>query len=140
MIILPDGVDLKLFNNNISKIYARKVLGLPLKKKIIIYSGRLSEWKGIYTLIESVKFLSDDVIVMLVGGFEGETDIVQKYLNKNNLTKKVKLCGHQDHQKIPVYLKAADILALPNSGKTEMSRCYTSPLKLFEYMASQRPI
>ena len=77
---------------------------------------------------------------MLVGGFEGETDVVQKYLNKNNLTKKVKLCGHQDHQKIPVYLKAADILALPNSGKTEMSRCYTSPLKLFEYMASQRPI
>ena len=140
MIILPDGVDLRLFKNNISKIDARKVLRLPLKKKIIIYSGRLSEWKGIYTLIESVKFLSNDIIVLLVGGFEGETDVVQKYLTKNNLTKKIKLCGHQDHQKIPLYLKAADILALPNSCKTEMSRYYTSPLKLFEYMASERPI
>jgi len=36
--------------------------------------------------------------------------------------------------------KAVDILVLPNSGKTEISRNRTSPMKMFEYMASQRPI
>ena len=36
--------------------------------------------------------------------------------------------------------KAVDILVLPNSGKTEISRIRTSPMKMFEYMASKRPI
>jgi len=36
--------------------------------------------------------------------------------------------------------KAVDILVLPNSGKTEISRNRTSPMKMFEYMASKRPI
>ncbi len=41
---------------------------------------------------------------------------------------------------MPVFLKAADILVLPNSAKEDISRLYTSPMKLFEYMASGRPI
>ena len=28
------------------------------------------------------------LLLLLVGGFEGETDVVQKYLTKNNLTGK----------------------------------------------------
>ena len=39
-----------------------------------------------------------------------------------------------------MYLAAADVLVLPNSGKFKISRSHTSPLKLFEYMASNRPI
>ena len=48
--------------------------------------------------------------------------------------------GHKPHKTMPVFLKAADVLVLPNSAKEEISRSYTSPLKLFEYMASGRPI
>jgi len=41
---------------------------------------------------------------------------------------------------MPYYLKSADVLILPNSGKKDVSRYWTSPMKMFEYMASQRPI
>jgi len=41
---------------------------------------------------------------------------------------------------IPIYLQSADVLVLPNSGKEKISARYTSPLKLLEYMASNRPI
>ena len=37
------------------------------------------------------------------------------------------------------YLEIADVLVLPNSAKDKMS-LYTSPIKMFEYMASHRPI
>ena len=37
-------------------------------------------------------------------------------------------------------MKAADVLVLPNSGKEKISRIYTSPLKMFEYMAAGVPI
>ena len=41
---------------------------------------------------------------------------------------------------MPLSLKSADVLVLPNSNREKLSRAYTSPMKLFEYMASGRPI
>ena len=43
------------------------------------------------------------------------------------------------NQQVPKYLAASDFLILPNSMKHELAYS-TSPLKLFEYMAAQRPI
>ena len=48
--------------------------------------------------------------------------------------------GHRPHADIPQYLRAADVLVLPNKDGFAMSERHTSPLKLFEYMASGRPI
>jgi len=48
--------------------------------------------------------------------------------------------GWVNNRVIPKYLKSADVLVLPNSAKSTISLLYTSPMKLFEYMASCRPI
>ena len=48
--------------------------------------------------------------------------------------------GWQTQSQIPIWLKAADILVLPNSALEKIGAVYTSPLKLFEYMASGTPI
>ena len=53
---------------------------------------------------------------------------------------RVKLVGYVPPTQVPTYLAAADVLTVPNSAKAAVSRYYTSPLKLFEYMASGRPI
>ena len=50
------------------------------------------------------------------------------------------MIGHRPHIEIPYWLKAADVLILPNSAKEKISQFYTSPMKMFEYMASQKPI
>ena len=39
-----------------------------------------------------------------------------------------------------MYLLAADVLVLPHSARDLQTKCHSSPLKLFEYMASGRPI
>jgi len=44
-----------------------------------------------------------------------------------------------DNRELSTYLKAADVLLLPNSANHAESKI-TSPLKLFEYMASETPI
>lgn len=41
---------------------------------------------------------------------------------------------------MPFYLKAADVLVLPNSAQSRIGAKDTSPLKLFEYMTAGRPI
>lgn len=41
---------------------------------------------------------------------------------------------------VPLYLRAADLLVIPNSAKDADSARFTSPMKLYEYMASGTPI
>jgi putative flippase GtrA len=52
----------------------------------------------------------------------------------------ISIVGWKPHAEIPLWQKAADVLALPNTAKEDISKYYTSPMKLFEYMASRVPI
>ncbi|MBI3631994.1 MAG: glycosyltransferase family 4 protein [Candidatus Vogelbacteria bacterium] len=135
--VSPDAVELGRFDIEISKDKAREKLGLPKDKKIIMYTGHLYEWKGADVLARSGELFGGDYFFVFVGGTLGHVeDFRNKYLRVNNLI----VLGQKPHRDIPTYLKAADVLVIPNSGKEVVSRLYTSPMKLFEYMASGRPI
>jgi glycosyltransferase involved in cell wall biosynthesis len=73
----------------------------------------------------------------LCGGTEKD---IEKFKQEYGFNENVMIVGKKDHNEIPIYLKAADILVLPNNKGEMISMYYTSPLKLFEYMASKRPI
>lgn len=139
VLVAPDGVDLVKFDINLSKEEARQKLNLPTEKKIIVYTGHLYAWKGTNTLAQAVNSL-DNAMVYFVGGTSKDIkEFKEKYkelINKG----RVVVAGHKPQKEIPIWLKAADALVLPNTGKEKISKYYTSPLKLFEYMASQRPI
>jgi glycosyltransferase involved in cell wall biosynthesis len=137
VVVAPDAVDLEKFDIDISKGSARQKLGIDQNKKVVLYTGSLEAWKGVDTLYKASNHFDDEVLFMVVGGrntwvkeFEGW------YPLKNNF----EMLGHKDHSLIPLYLKSADILVIPNSAKVEISNTATSPMKLFEYMASGRPI
>lgn len=136
ILVAPDGVDMEKFNIPLSKNEARKKLGFPLDKNIVMYSGHLFTWKGADILIEALRYLHN-VIIVLIGGTDSDLkDFRYKYSGNQD----VLILGNKPHADIPSYLKASDVLVLPNSGKEVISHKYTSPLKLFEYMASGRPI
>ncbi len=137
ILVAPDGVDLAEFNLNISKIDARVKLGLSREKKIILYTGHLYDWKGADVLAEAAGGLGKDKEVIFVGGADEDIALFKK---KFGWFSNIKILGRRPHAEIPLYLKAADVLVLPNSGREDISRFYTSPMKLFEYMASGRPI
>lgn len=134
--IFPSGVELKDFDIEISKEEAREKLDLPIDKNIVVYTGHLYSWKGVETLADAGKQMPETHFVF-VGGVEPELGkFVSKYKKYDNIIIRPSV----ERSLIPVYLKAADVLVLPNSAKEEISARYTSPLKLFEYMASGRPI
>jgi len=136
-VVLPDCPDLNEFGITMSRKEARRRLRLAMDKKIILYTGHLYKWKGVDALIESSKSLGEEIIIYIVGG---AGDDIANYREKYKEYSKVIFIGHKPHKEIPVWLKAADVLVLPNSGKEDISVFYTSPLKMFEYMASGRPI
>lgn len=134
VLVAQDGVDLDDFNIEVSKAEARKKLNLPLDKKIVLYAGLFDKWKGYLTLLEASKFFEKGVKLVMIGGTEKQVEKLRKeYPN-------VIFLGYLPYTRLPLNQKAADVLILPNSGREKVSKYWTSPLKLFSYMASGRPI
>jgi len=136
ILVLPDGVDSEKFDIDLSKSEARKNIGYTDAKKLIVYTGNPYPWKGVFVLLEAAKLLPD-TSVYFVGGKMEEVEALRKAAGR---AENVTIIPYVSHDKVPLYLKAADVLVVPNSATYRMSELYTSPLKLFEYMASLRPI
>jgi len=131
-----NGVSIEDFDIPVSKDGARQRLSLDSGKKYAVYTGHLYDWKGADVLAEAAKYVPE-IDILFVGGTKGEVaNMSKRYYTYPN----VHFLGHHEHKEIPYYLKAADVLVLPNSGTSALSQHHTSPMKLFEYMATKRPI
>ena len=137
ILVAPDGVDLDKFDIALTKQEARAKLKLPLDKKIVLYTGHLYAWKGADVLAQAARELGQDILTVFVGGLDEDA---KKFKEKYGHQENILILGKKQYNQIPFYLKAADVLVLPNSGKEPVSKFCTSPMKLFEYMAGGRPI
>lgn len=132
--VAPDAVDLRNFDISISKEAAKDRLVLPQDKKIVMYIGLFDEWKGYQTLLEASGFFAANTQLVMIGGEKDQVDLLRKKYPA------VKFLGFRPYRELAQNQKAADILVIPNSGKTKISKYFTSPLKLFAHMASSVPI
>jgi len=130
ILVVHDGVKLEEYINIKPKN--------TTEVKKIVYIGNLFEWKGVYTLVDSLKYLDNSIRLVIVGGSADTLPSFSKYIQEHKI-ENIELVGFVKKIKTIKYIENADVLVLPNSAKDKMSY-YTSPLKLFEYMASKRPI
>ena len=131
IIVAPDAVDLSEFNISSSRSETWKDFDIDPDKKIILYTGHFYDWKGAETLARAASVLPPDFQVVLMGGIDKELADFQKQYGRV-----AHVIGFQKRETLAGFLKSADVLVLPNSGKEKISSHYTSPLKLFQYMAS----
>ncbi|MDQ7786441.1 MAG: glycosyltransferase [Thermodesulfovibrionales bacterium] len=100
IIVLPNGVDLKLFNPR-NRYNMRNKHKLPQNKFLIVFAGHFDERKGPHRLLAAVSGM-DDVGLIFIGS--GRVP-----LNGENIFFK----GTVDHTVMPEILSAADIFVLP---------------------------
>ncbi len=136
ILVCPNGFDVKLFDISFGQEEIRRRLSLPEKKSIVMYAGHLYGWKGAHVLAQAANLVGS-VDFVFVGGTENDVASFKKRFAK---TKNVVFLGHKPFYEIPKYLKAANFLILPNSALSKESQTDTSPIKMFEYMAAERPI
>ena len=133
ILVVHDGVRIQNFNNfEISKCFDKS----QSEKKVVLYLGNFFEWKGVYTLAEAAKLSEATIEYWFVGGSH---DTYKEFCYRVSGIENVKIFGHVDKKKTLDFFSKADLLVIPNSAKDPMS-FYTSPLKLFEYMAARKPI
>ncbi len=136
ILVAHDAVDIQQFQILESKQECRAKLQLPQAQKIVLYTGHLYEWKGANLLAEAAEKLPETIHLYFVGGTNEDIELFKRKYPYQN----IHIVGWQSHDVIPYWLRAADFVVLPTSAKEKIGDVYTSPLKLFEYIASGTPI
>jgi glycosyltransferase involved in cell wall biosynthesis len=125
-----NGVDLASFAGH-ERQAARSALALP-EGPLVVYTGHLYGWKGTDTLAEAARLVPSAQFYFVGGTQEDVADYRKRYADAPNCH----FVGHRPHAEIPQWQAAADVLVLPNTAREPLSARYTSPMKLFEYLAS----
>jgi glycosyltransferase involved in cell wall biosynthesis len=141
--VVYNGVAVATFGES-TREQARKKLGLPDDgTPIVCYLGHLYEGRGVDELIEAARSIPD-ALFLIVGGIAADR---QKLIDRvaKGIPPHVRLLGFVPRADVPVYLSAADILVMPYTTRTLVYRgvdttAVMNPMKMFEYMASGRPI
>ncbi len=107
---------------------------------IVAYAGHLYAWKGVDVLLEALA-LVPDVRGLIVGGHAQEPDLarLQALARQLGISDRVTFAGMVEPARVAELLWRASVLALPNPASAISTR-FTSPLKLFEYLAAGRAI
>jgi len=111
--LIPNGFNSELFRP-VSQKEARKTLGIPFDRKILLNVANLVPVKGQRFLIEAMKEVVEsrkDVLLLIVGGGPLIKDLKEQ-IAKAKLENYVKLVGPKPHDEIPLWMNAADLFVL----------------------------
>ncbi len=117
---------------------ARRRLGLPGNgARIVAYCGRIDASRGVDVLIRAARRFQDRGWLCLIVG--GSQEDAERLPGVDRIPSSVVFAGRVPPAQVPAWLSAADVLVAPHANRGQYDRG-SSPLKLFEYMAAQRPI
>jgi D-inositol-3-phosphate glycosyltransferase len=126
--VVPCGVDLDLFRR-IPQDEAKKRLGLPLSRCVILYVGRIEPLKGIDTLLRAIALLTpempcwrDEMSVVIIGGAPGagaeqvnsELARLERLRSELGIEDLVTFLGAKDQDTLTYYYSAAETVVMPS--------------------------
>lgn len=97
----------------------------------IIYAGSLFGWKGVEDLVEAAAALPG-CCISIVGGSTEQVTRLRAMAPSGGA--QIELHGQLPHAEVGLALQSACIAVLPNRDEPDSG--FTSPIKLFEYMAA----
>jgi glycosyltransferase involved in cell wall biosynthesis len=106
----------------------------------LIYVGQLYPWKGVDLILRALVHVPRAELI-IVGGLPDDCQQARlKDLGKElGIDERVCFCGPRPYEQVPGLLATADVALLP-LAEGLVARCFTSPLKLFDYLAAGLPI
>lgn len=133
--VLPDGFDPELAELARQRAESRLRRPGPVR---VLYLGSLHPWKGVGTLVDAMAHVPEAELV-IAGGETHRIDELTARAKMLGIEQRVHFLGKVSPVERFDVIADADICALPLTNTSIASR-YTSPLKLFEYMAMGKAI
>jgi glycosyltransferase involved in cell wall biosynthesis len=130
--IIPNGV-----NTSVFRYLPGAKENLGLNGFIIGYVGVLREWVDLKPVFLALKKINTEIKLLIVGKegyFEQNLDLAKSC----GVADRIIFSGMIPYSQIPKYISAMDVCLIPfkKSGISENAL----PLKLFEYMACEKPV
>jgi glycosyltransferase involved in cell wall biosynthesis len=132
--MIPNGVDPGRFADAVPRR-----LGFPEGSFVVAFCGLFYRWHGVATLAEAfvrLRATCPEAKLLLIGRGEEEAR-VRSILHSADVLADCLLPGIVAREEVPGYLAAADALVSPHS---DLQNFIGSPIKVFEYMATGKPI
>ena len=145
LLVAGDAVDLRRFGKLPSTEEARTLMNVQTGRTVVGYVGRLKTLgmeKGVADLLRALRMAQDtqQFFGLIVGGPQEDTEQYYALAKTLGLTdQEVLFTGNVPAAMVPTALAACDVLVMPFPDEPHY-RKYMSPLKMFEYMASGKPI
>jgi glycosyltransferase involved in cell wall biosynthesis len=115
----------------------RSKFGVSPSAPVILYTGTFEAYQGLDLLFAAMAIVRDrraDARLLLAGGKPGQVRTAREQARAAGIEEVTIFAGEQPAQVIPAYLLAADVLVSPRSRGTN------TPLKIYQYLRSGRPI
>ncbi len=148
----PNGVDPRIFDpgrfseNEIAEL--RKRYGIADQAVVATFVGTFGHWHGAEVLAKMLRriyetdpdWLAASKLHVLFIGDGVKRPVVETILSLPGLKPYFTLTGLIAQEDTPLYMAASDVLLSPHVPNPDGSPFFGSPTKLFEYLASGRPV
>jgi glycosyltransferase involved in cell wall biosynthesis len=114
--IVPGGIDVDRFNVTLSRAQARKKLGWPEDRPILLTVRRQVRRMGLENLIDAARnvILRFPEFLVYIGGTGPIADELEKRIDELNLNNNVRLLGRISEEMLPLAYRAADFTIVPS--------------------------
>lgn len=120
-----------------SGVVIRESLGLAPGTPMVLYTGTFEHYQGLDLLFDAMPAVvaaRPDVRFVMMGGEPQQVETARARVAAAGIASSVLFTGQRSASDVPAYLDAADVLVSPRSTGTN------TPLKLYQYLRSGRPI
>src|SRR5262249_37067769 len=118
-------------------VAVRRSLGLDTRAPLVLYTGTFEAYQGLDLLFAAMRLVRDarpDARLVLAGGKPDQVERFKALAAQTGIGDTTIFAGERPAAEIPAYLRAADVLVSPRSRGTN------TPLKIYQYLRSGRPI
>lgn len=141
IVVNPNGVDAEKFRPGVGGELVRQELGIARDETLAGFVGTFGPWHGVMELARAVTLLPEDArLKFLLIGAGKLREEVERVVREAGATERVHFAGVVEHERVPAYLDACDVLVSPHVPLDDGSEFFGSPTKLFEYMAMGKGI
>jgi glycosyltransferase involved in cell wall biosynthesis len=140
-ILIDAGIDLKQFNPDLDASNLRETYDIKEDDTVLFFMGWIYHFAGMKELATDLgknKEKYPNIKIVVVGDGDAYDDLV-RIRDEYNLKDQLILTGKQPYDRIPEFTAAADICLLP-AHQDEVIMQDIVPIKIYEYMAMEKPV
>lgn len=137
--VLRAGIDINKFSSGLNTQPIRKQFSIEQEDIVLFFMGFLYDFSGLKEVALKIAEIRDKHLKLVIVGegdaYSGLKQIREKYHLEDQLI----LTGNKSYQAIPALISISDICLLPCDPWEPIMQDIV-PIKLYEYMAMQKPV